>query len=75
MSTLQRFAPLLAILGLLVLVAAAGSVLANNSSAPNIDPAGATITRESSTPVTVTSTLPSPTAQEPAPAPEPHPAP
>ena len=55
MPTLRRFAPLLAILGLLALVAAAGSVLANNSSTPAIDPAGATITREADTRVTVTS--------------------
>lgn len=43
MKSLPRFAPLIAILALLVLVAIGGSALANNTSAPEVDAETATV--------------------------------
>ncbi|BAC17045.1 hypothetical protein HMPREF0290_2491 [Corynebacterium efficiens YS-314] len=43
MKSLPRFAPLIAILVLLVLVAIGGSALANNTSAPEVDAETATV--------------------------------
>ena len=43
MKSLPRFAPLIAILALLVLVAIGGSALANNTSTPEVDAETATV--------------------------------
>lgn len=52
MKTLPRYAPLITILALLVLVAIGGSALANNRSTPNVESEPATITH---TPISTTS--------------------
>ena len=51
MKSLPRFAPLITILALLVLVAIGGSALANNRATPNVESEPATV-RQRSTPTT-----------------------
>lgn len=84
MKSLPRFAPLIAILALLVLVAIGGSALANNTSAPEVDAEIATVrlntSSDQSTPPDqpssqpmISTAAPEPDTQRPAQVPAPSP--
>lgn len=65
MDTIRRFAPLLAILTLFVLIALGGAALANNNATPDIDPATATLNVEEPSPTVPVPGTSRPTGEEP----------
>ncbi|ALC04768.1 putative secreted protein [Corynebacterium deserti GIMN1.010] len=75
MNSLPRYAPLISILALLVLVTIGGSALANNNSAPQVENQPATMSLDPTTPpASDQSASPTTATQESAlPAPEPAP--